>query len=309
MQSRVLPLIGALRHVKSRLADEEDGIIFPMTELVSVHGGHSGEFCGHATDSLADVVQAYIDAGFRWVCLTEHMAPNRPELISDDEALLDLEALGKRFHRYFAAARRLQSERAGEIDLYVGFETEAFAGYREAVQAVVDGYAPDMMVGSVHHVDDILFDYSEANYRRAVTRAGGIVNFYCAYFDLQLELVETLRPPVVGHFDLVRIFDPDYPRRWQTPAIRVRALRNLARIAELDLVLDFNVRALAKGQPEPYLSRPWLRQALALGIDVVPGDDSHGVASVGLNMARGLELLEAAGAPTEWRRPAWPPKR
>lgn len=39
-----------------------------MVELLSARGGHSGEFCGHAFDSLSDVVQAYIDAGFQWVC-------------------------------------------------------------------------------------------------------------------------------------------------------------------------------------------------------------------------------------------------
>lgn len=271
-------------------------------ELVSVHGGHSGEFCAHAEDSLADVVGAYVDAGFSWVCLTEHMAPPTTLAIPADEST-GMSALGARFRRYFAEARRLQAERAGEIDIYVGFETEACSGYVDAVQAAKDEFAPDMLVGSVHHVGDILFDYSPANYRAAVECAGGIVAFYCAYFDLQLELIDAFRPQVVGHFDLVRLFDPDYPQRWTVPAIRERALRNLARIAELDLILDFNLRALAKGQREPYPSTPWLQRAVELGIALVPGDDSHGVDAVGLHIERGIEMLRAAGASTAWRRP------
>ena len=115
--------------------------------------------------------------------------------------------------------------------------------------------------------------------------------------------MEALRPEVVGHFDLARVFDPDYRERWKVPAIRERAYRNLARIAELDLVLDFNVRALLKEQPEPYVSEPWLARAVELGVSVVPGDDSHGVATVGACIARGVELLRAAGASTEWRCP------
>lgn len=280
----------------------------PMTqaaaELVSVHGGHSGQFCGHAADSLADVVQAYIDAGFAWACLTEHMAPPAADFIPEDEAALDLPALNARFRRYFAEARRLQAARKDAIALYVGFETEACRGYEVAVREACAAYAPDLVVGSVHHVEDILFDYSEANYARAVTRAGGIESFYCAYFDRQLALLNAVRPAVVGHFDLARVFDRDYPARWEVPAIRERARRNLARIAELGLILDFNVRALAKGQPEPYLSAPWLREALALGIDVVPGDDSHGVATVGRYVAEGIAVLQAAGASCRWRRPA-----
>ena len=273
-----------------------------MVDFVSVHGGHSGEFCGHAEDTLADVVQAYIDRGFRWVCLTEHMAPTDQALIPDDEAP-DLDALRLRFRRYFAEARRLQAARAGEIDIYVGFETEGCRGYQHAVQTVIDEFSPDMIVGSLHHVGDVPFDYSEREYARAVTVAGGIVELYCAYFDRQLELIDTFRPSVVGHFDLIRVFDADYQARWQVGAIRERALRNLARIAELDLILDFNVRALTKGQKEPYVSAPWLRRAVELGIHLAPGDDSHGVATVGLNVARGIEILRAAGAATDWRRP------
>ena len=272
-------------------------------QLVSVHGGHSGEFCGHATDALADVVQAYVDAGFAWACLTEHMAPPGRHAIPADEGP-DLAALQERFRRYFEQARRLQRSRAGEIDLYVGFETEACSGYLPAVRDAIERYAPDVVVGSVHHVGDILFDYSAENYQAAVAKAGGIVAFYCAYFDAQLELIDAVRPDVVGHFDLVRLFDADYPQRWRVPAIRERALRNLQRIAELDLVLDFNVRALAKGQPEPYVSAPWLKRAVELGIALAPGDDSHGVETVGRHVEQGIELLQSAGASTNWRRPA-----
>ena len=50
----------------------------------------------------------------------------------------------------------------------------------------------------------------------------------------------------------------------------------MKRIAALDLIVDFNVRALAKGQPEPYVAAPLLRLAKSLGVRVAPGDDSHG---------------------------------
>lgn len=274
-----------------------------MVDLVSVHGGHSGQFCGHASDSLSDVVQAYIEAGFAWVCLTEHMPPPAAAGIPADEAPLSLADLAARFRRYFAEARRLQQEKANDIDIYVGFETEACDGYEEAVQAAIDEFEPDVVVGSVHHVHNILFDYSAAEYRRAVAAAGGITEFYCAYFDRQLELIETFRPAVVGHFDLVRLFDSDYAQRWQVPAIRQRAQRNLERIKALDLTLDFNVRALSKGQSEPYVSAPWLRRAVELGISLAPGDDSHGVATVGRNIDVGIDILKAAGADCRWRRP------
>ncbi len=33
-------------------------------KYVSIHGGHSGEFCSHAQDSLEEMVQEYIRQGF-----------------------------------------------------------------------------------------------------------------------------------------------------------------------------------------------------------------------------------------------------
>jgi histidinol-phosphatase (PHP family) len=37
------------------------------------HHSHSGQFCGHAKDSLEEVVQAAISKGFHTFALTEHM--------------------------------------------------------------------------------------------------------------------------------------------------------------------------------------------------------------------------------------------
>ena len=139
--------------------------------------------------------------------------------------------------------------------------------------------------------------------RRAVDAAGGIEQLYCDYFDLQLELIEALVPEVVGHFDLIRIYDPDYPARWAERKIWDRAVRNLERIAQLGLILDFNVRALIKGQTEPYVAGPLLDVARELGIRVAPGDDSHGVATVGLNLEQGIQILRDKDFSTEWTKP------
>jgi histidinol-phosphatase (PHP family) len=278
-----------------------------MTEFarVSVHGGHSGTFCGHAADDLPAVVDRYAEQGFSWVCLTEHMPPDNPELIAPEEAAqnLGISALQTRFADYFATARSLAERYRGEMDILVGFETEAYSGYQAEVAALIERHSPDMLVGSVHHLYDILFDASPELYAQAVERAGGIDQMYCDYFDAQLALINRFEPAVVGHFDLIRIYDPDYPTRWQVPEIRDRAIRNLQRIKELDLILDLNVRALAKGASEPYISEPWLKHAISQGIAVAPGDDSHGVADVGRNLAAAVSHFVNLGGNTRWRKP------
>lgn len=273
---------------------------------VSVHGGHSGSFCGHAVDSLGDVVAEYVAQGFEWICLTEHMAPLRQSMMPPEEAAagMNVAEIQARFERYFEEARRLQALYRNDIDILVGFETEGYAGYEADVAALIARHEPDMLVGSVHHLHNLLFDDKLADYQRAVTLSGGIEALYCDYFDVQLELIERFQPAVVGHFDLIRIHDPDYRQRWEVAAVRDRALRNLTRIGELGLILDLNVRALAKGADEPYLSEPLMAFAIETGIAMTTGDDSHGVDSIGKGLDAGVAILEARGGSSDWVRPA-----
>jgi len=270
-----------------------------------VHGGHSGAYCGHASDSLAEIVQRYIELGFEWICLTEHMPLVRDDLmpVEDVRAGLTAAALERRFASYFAEARRLRTLHAEAIEIFVGFETEVFDGYQPVVSALIEAHQPDVLVGSVHHVHNVMIDAGEADYAKAVRLSGGIEELYCDYFDVQLELIETFRPAIVGHFDLIRLHDADYKTRWQVPAIRNRALRNLTRIRELDLLLDLNLRAMSKGDDEPYLSRPFLQFAIEHGIAIAPGDDSHGVSGVGANWSRGMSAIAELGGELRWRKP------
>lgn len=112
-------------------------------------------------------------------------------------------------------------------------------------------------------------------------------------------MIERFRPAVVGHFDLIRIHDPDYMQRWEVPKVRDRALRNLDRIKDLGLILDLNVRALSKEADEPYISAPLMEYAIAEGIPKSPGDDSDGVDSVGANLIEGAEIFKSNHAAAE----------
>lgn len=272
---------------------------------VSVHGGHSGQFCNHAADTLEAVVQAYIARGFAWVGITEHMPPTEDTYLYPEEQQAGLTAatMMDRFDQYVQEARRLQRVYADQIEILVGFETEDTPGAIDRVRQLIDRYSPDYIVGSVHHIDGIPFDYNEAAYQRAVEAAGDVEALYCRYFDRQHDLVQALTPQVVGHFDLIRIFDSAYRRTLLYPSVQERIKRNLALIQSLDLILDFNVAAIKKGAFEPYVSRTILNEVRRMNLAIVPGDDSHGVAQVGLHLDEGIQTLKQMGFDTKWRKP------
>ncbi|WP_321531159.1 histidinol-phosphatase [uncultured Desulfuromonas sp.] len=279
--------------------------------LVSAHGGHSGQFCLHARDTLAEMVEEYARQGFAWVGLTEHMPPTEDAFLYPDEREAGLTAnhLQQQFVRYVETARQLQQDYRGRLTLFVGMETEYYPGSVDFAKQLKKEFDLDYLVGSVHHVEGRCFDFSLADYQRAFDEHGGYEPLYCAYFDAQLTMINALQPEVVGHFDLIRLYDPDYPTRLQCPAVEQRMRRNLQRIRELGLILDYNARALFKGAPEPYVSVPVLHHALQLGIDLLPGDDSHGVDSVGAHLSTVIALLQDAGYHCQWRFPTPPQQR
>lgn len=274
-------------------------------QYVSVHGGHSGQFCHHAKDSLEEIVQAYIAHSFPWVGITEHVPGLSQNLLYPDQQAAGLtpEFLMERFGRYMAECRRLQHAYAHAIELYAAMEIETYSGYETFIPMLIERFRPDYIVGSVHFVNDLGFDYSKEQYDATAASVGGYDEMYCRYFDLQFEMIGLLKPAVVGHFDLIRLFDPDYRNRLRQPEIEQRVIRNLKLVKQHDLILDFNIRSLLKGAEEPYITSHILAMARDLGIAVVPGDDSHGLANIHVNMDQAIAILESYGFSTHWQKP------
>jgi len=271
---------------------------------VSVHGGHSGQFCQHAQDDLESIIQAYIEQGFTWVGITEHIPPLSDKMRYPDEAEAGLSAkfLQQRFVEYFQLGRQLQQKYANQIELLLAFEIETYSGAKDYVHDLINQFQPDYLVGSLHHVNGIGIDYNKDFYQQALSNAGSMKQLYCDYFDSQYSMLEEFCPAVVAHFDLIRTFDPDYLSTLSDSSVIEKIERNLVFIAENKLIMDFNLRGFDKGQ-EQYPSLSILKKALAKGIAVVPGDDSHGVKSVGRNYDKGLTVLSNLGASLEWEKP------
>ena len=274
-------------------------------KLVSVHGGHSKEFCLHAEDLLEDIIKKYIEEGFAWVGITEHCPPLDSSLRFPDEIAADISSaqLKKQFEDYIVKIKKLKKQYSSEIKIFIAFETEAYQGYIDYTQELIQTYKPDYIVGSIHHVNNICFDFSKKMYEKTVKASGSIDSMYENYFDKQYELITHLKPAVVGHFDLVRIFDPEYKKRIKRKKIWGKIVRNLEACKKNNLILDFNTRALKKKAKEPYVSKLILQKAKELDVKVVPGDDSHGTMDIGTDIKTGIKILTKAGFNTDWPEP------
>jgi len=261
----------------------------------SYHGGHSGQYCRHAKDSLRAVVLRAIEQGFTHYGLSEHCPRDRAQDLYDDEDGLSPSDLARLFEDYAREARQLQEEFAGDIELLVGLETErlppsSWAGRMGQLRDRIDA---DYLVGSVHEVDGTWVDYSAELTAEAAEACGGVEALRVRYFDALTELVTTLRPEVVGHLDLVRRFDGHELKFTRTELAAATATLEAAR--EVGAVLDVNAGPARRGFGPVYPSPELLTLACEMDVGVTLGDDSHGVDAVGVGLDACLAAIAAAG--------------
>lgn len=97
-------------------------------------------------------------------------------------------------------------------------------------------------------------DYDHEMYARARDIAGGSdERLFEDYFDAQLDMLRALKPPVVGHFDLIRLKSEDPERSLKSwPGVWRRVVRNLEFVVGYGGLVEVNGAALRKGMREPY---------------------------------------------------------
>jgi histidinol-phosphatase (PHP family) len=219
------------------------------------HHSHSGQFCGHAANTLEEVVLKAISLGMTTFCMTEHMAREEIDFYPEEMKDHNEASLAKLYDDFYIEARRLQSKYKDRVELFVGFEAEWIRDSSlTLINRVLQKYRVDLFVGSVHHVHTVPIDFDTALYHKARDAAGGSdEQIFADYFDAQFEMLQALRPPLVGHFDLIRLKSDDPERSFkQWPAIWGKIERNLKFIAEYDGIVELNSSSLRKGMTEPY---------------------------------------------------------
>eukprot|EP00124_Ichthyophonus_hoferi_P000785 Ihof_evm12s32 gene=Ihof_evmTU12s32 len=183
---------------------------------------HSGRYSTHGNGSLDEVVVRAKALGFISLGMSEHFPRNRDEQLYPNEVErgIRIEDLQAMFKDYVVEAKRCQRESIGmEMEVLVGMETEFLGPISiSECQDLIATHSFDYVVASVHHVDGIPIDYSNDIYVTAEQKLGGTENVFLKYFEHQYDLIKGLQPPIIGHFDLIRMYRPDYPlsaKVWQ----------------------------------------------------------------------------------------------
>ena len=159
------------------------------------------------------------------------------------------------FDAYYYEAIRVQKAHASDINILIGMEIDWIRPSSQTfITALLEKYPFNLFIGSVHHVHTIPIDYDHKLYVQARDKSGGTdAQLAEDYFDAQYEMLKALKPPIIGHFDLIRLKSDNQEASftlWE--GVWQRILRNLKFIAEYGGILELNSAAMRKGMSEPY---------------------------------------------------------
>lgn len=156
-------------------------------------------------------------------------------------------------------ATRLKELYKDQISLLVGAEIEFInKDYAHHVDHLRKTFTADYVVGSLHHVNSVPIDFSPELYAEALNQVDGkLEDLYIRYFDEQYIMLKSVRPEVVGHFDLVRIFADQAiaDNTLLEPKVWERIVRNIDYIVGYGGLFEINSRSWKKGLRDAYPQR------------------------------------------------------
>ncbi len=267
----------------------------------SLHGGHSREFCDHARSSLQEMLESAVQAGIHTFAVTEHAPRIDRRFLYPNEVAMGwtVDTLIDNFYRYAHTMPAVIDAFADRLAVLKGFEIEVVpsAGYVAMMRDYRARYGFELMVGSVHYVQEISIDGSVEEFEQAMDACGGLEPLAVRYYQTVAEMVQALQPEVVGHLDLIRLNGHRFGSV-ETPAIRRAVEQTLEAIRAVDAIVELNTAGWRKGLDEPYPASWLVQMAQRMGVPFCLGDDSHSVEQVAFSFERAREYLLANGVRT-----------
>lgn len=197
---------------------------------------------------------------------------------------------------YFSECRRLQSKYKDKIEVLCGIERDL---YSDNVYTDLD-----YIIGSVHYLKVgtdkfIAVDMDKETQIKGVNDyfGGDYLSFCESYFETVSTLPDVHKTDIIGHFDLVKIYNADGSlfdencERYQASAIKA-----VDALLRYDVMFEVNSGAVFRGRRvDPYPSEFILSYVASKGGKVIINGDSHCTEALGFNFEKSIELAKKCG--------------
>ncbi|CAD7288615.1 Histidinol-phosphatase [Campylobacter majalis] len=237
------------------------------------------KLCNHATGEIEQYIQAAIKNKTKFYGISDHAPMDYDEKYRMSFSQMDF---------YEKMVLECKQKFSDQIDILLGYEVDYLNGH---MHECLFKRKVDYLIGSVHFLNDWGFDNPEfiGEYKNR-----DIDDIWREYFMTEIALAKSGKFDIVGHFDLIKIFN-FMPKT----DIKILAKEALKAIKKANMVVEINAAGLRKPIKEQYPSREILELVFEMGIPITFGSDAHSPSQVGqnsdicVNLARSIGFSEA----------------
>jgi histidinol-phosphatase (PHP family) len=178
------------------------------------------------------------------------------------------------------------------IDVKMSIEMDYTPGKHEEMKGFINSYEFDYVIGSIHWIDDFGIDLAEF---RTEWEKRDLHTVYLKYYDQVVTLAESNLFDIVGHLDLVKIFnyvptDVDF--------LLEQYERATTALANSKTCVEISTAGLRKPTKKIYPDRRLVEMCFKKGIPIVFSSDAHKPEHVGADYDQAIELARQVGYKT-----------
>lgn len=239
--------------------------------------------CKHADGIPDEYVETAIRSGISEIGFSDHCP--WPSGFDPKYRMIPCE-----FQSYRKIVSDLKDKYKDSLKVKFGLEVDWVPERMDEVFLNLDKEDFDYLIGSIHYTDEFPFD--NPDFLGKWKEKGVADKVWQRYFDLVLEMVESGKFNIIGHFDLPKKFGY-YP----TCMYKINELieKVFAVASEKNMAIELNTSGLRKSVKEIYPSLDILKLAHNCNLMITLGSDSHAPNEVAANFADAITLAKAAG--------------
>lgn len=246
-----------------------------------------------------DHLKSALDKGFNAVGFSDHSpTPHNLNWSHKDHNLYD----------YLAEIESLKQKYSGSLEIYKGMEIDFYDLYKPEFNYKTK-LGLNYILGSVHVLtktdnkfitvdgreDEFIFGIKKAfqgNYKKAVLN----------YYNLNLQMIQTLKPDIIGHLDLIKINNKDYKYfSEESDWYLSKVSEVLSLIKEKELILEVNTGGKARGYTKDfYPAIPILKIAKEMGVRITINSDAHHHSHFAAFFGEAYYLIKELGFKSVW---------
>ena len=230
--------------------------------------------CNHSNGSLEEFIKQAIKKDIGIYGFSDHAPMNY-----DPKYRMNFEDM-KRYENWINS---LKEKYKDKIKILIGYEVD----FTPFVDKKVLERKVDYLIGSIHFLDNWGFDNPEF---LSQWQDRDVDDIYKEYFKLVEELANSRYFDIVGHLDLIKVFNFK-PKT----DIKIVAKRAIEAIADNKLVVEINSAGIRKKVNEPYPSISLLEMIKNSNIDITFGSDAHNPKQVGFYIKECYNIAKIMG--------------